>query len=256
MTGAGYVHNYMRKQERTDLWRDFQGRFMQLAREEQGRVDAITNGAVLRYKDQVLRTTCNYTERPEGWVRGKPEQGCLCLLNTPPHGVWNYGNTGVSENFRERVRLCVAEAGRALPDYPNGTDAEDFWLHRLYLDLLKNDSDLLFGASEEGGMILSVCVASATFCARLRRADLSSAANSDKTAERAQSKATLESQNRGGRPRKDVERELVREKKAAGKTWKEIANELNAETRQGKTADAYRNLLRSNPKLPGKKGEN
>ena len=77
MTGAGYVHNYMRKQERTDLWRDFQGRFMQLAREEQGRVDAITNGAVLRYKDQVLRTTCNYTERPEGWVRGKPEQGCL-----------------------------------------------------------------------------------------------------------------------------------------------------------------------------------
>jgi hypothetical protein len=218
---------------------------MQLAREEQGRADAITNGVGLRYKDQVLRTTCNYMERPD-----EPDQGRLCLLNTPPHGVWNYGNTGVSENFRERVRLCVTEAGRSLPDYPDGTDAEDFWLHRLYLDLLENNSDLLFGASEEGGMVLSVCVASATFCARLQRADFSSAANSDKTVQRAESKSTLESQNRGGRPRKDVERELVRQKKDAGKTWKEIATEVNAETRQEKTPDAYRSLLKSNAKTP------
>ncbi len=39
----------------------------------------------------------------------------------------------------------------------------------LYLDLLKNDSDQLFAATKEGGIILRVCMASATFCSRLER---------------------------------------------------------------------------------------
>jgi hypothetical protein len=150
-------------------WKNLQAKFIQLAREEQGRADLITKGPVLRRLDQLLRVSCNYKKHPEGWARGKPEQGLQCLLDTPPHGVWNYCSDGVSENFRERVRLCVAEAGRALPDCPKGTDAEDFWLHRLYGDLLENNSDQLFCASDEGGMIVSVCVASATFCARLER---------------------------------------------------------------------------------------
>ncbi len=157
------------EQERAHSWRGFENRFMALAREEQGRTDVITKGETLRRIERVLRASCTYKEHPEGWERGKPDQGLVCLLETPPHGVWNYCSDGISENFRERVRLCVAEAGRALPGYPQGADAEDFWLHRLYLDLLKNNSDLLFCASNEGGMILSVCVASATFCARLER---------------------------------------------------------------------------------------
>jgi hypothetical protein len=76
------------------------------------------------------------------------------------------------------------EAGRSLLDCAKGTDPEDFWLHQLYLDLLKNNSDLLFCGTKEGGMILSVCVASATFCARLEREALQqtlSAENNGKT---------------------------------------------------------------------------
>lgn len=153
---------------RGDLWRDFQDRFMRLAREEQGRGEVITTAATLRAMNQLLRAYCTYRKHPEGWERGKPDQGMICLLDTPPHGVWNYSD-GVSENFRERLRLCVAEAGRALPGYPKGTDAEDFWLHRLYLGLLENNSEQLFAASQDGGMIVSVCVASATFCSRLER---------------------------------------------------------------------------------------
>jgi hypothetical protein len=155
-----------------DGWQSFHARFMQLAREEQGRADAITQGKVLCSMYQVLRATCSYRKHPEGWEKGKPEQGLVCLLDTPPYGVWNYDDGGVSENFLERARLCVGEAGRALPDYPKGTDAEDYWLHRLYLDLVENKSDQLFAVSKEGGMILSVCVASATFCSRLQRAAL------------------------------------------------------------------------------------
>jgi hypothetical protein len=168
MAWSEHLRN-VQEQERADLWRSFHNRFMKLAYEEQRRAEVITKGRVLQGMDQVLRATCNYKNHPEGWERGKPEQGLICLLDTPPYGVWHYANRGISENFYERVRLCVAEAGRALPDCPNDAEPEDFWLHRLYLDLLKNESDLLFSASEEGGMILSVCVASATFCARLER---------------------------------------------------------------------------------------
>jgi hypothetical protein len=149
-------------------WKDFRERFIGLAREEQGRAVVVTEGEALRTINKLVRASCNYGEHPEVWETGKPEQGCFCLLETPPYGVWGYSD-GMSENFLERVRLCVAEAGRALPDYPKGTDAEEFWLHRLYLNLVKHNSDQLFAASQEGGMIVSVCVASATFCSRLER---------------------------------------------------------------------------------------
>jgi hypothetical protein len=179
-------------------WKDFHERFMQLAREEQGlgRADAITNEKVLR-RMKVLRAHCDYKDYRERvfvaqevrsfykslgmeltskdlskieakmleWTELEKKAG----LKAPETGRWTYGTGAVSENFRERVRLCVVEAGRSLPDYPEGTDPEDFWLHQLYLDLLKNNGDLLFCGSKEGGMILSVCVASATFCARLER---------------------------------------------------------------------------------------
>jgi len=181
--------------QEADSWRSFGERFMDLAREEQGRTDAITSGKALRSIDQVLRASCHYEERPAVWERNKPEQGFICLLKTPPHGVWNYDSDGLSENWYERARLCVAEAGRALPDYQKGADPEDFWLHRAYFDLLKNNSDLLFAASNEGGIILSVCVASATFSTRLQRkaleqAEFSPVLDSDKTTQTVKSKPT------------------------------------------------------------------
>jgi hypothetical protein len=160
--------------QESDWWCSLQNRFMELAREEQGRRAVITKGETLQRIDRVLRASCTYKEHPEGWERG------TCLLNTPQHGIWNYTNDGISENFFERVRLCVTEAGRALPDYPKGADPEDFWLDRLYLDLLKNRSDLLFCASKKGGMILSACVASATFCSRLQRKALQESEPSDR----------------------------------------------------------------------------
>jgi len=298
-----YLNNYMREQERAYSWRDFQVRFMALAREEQGRpdgADVITKGETLRRLDQALRASCDYERHPEVWVnRENPEQRHFYLLDTPPHGVWSYANDGISENFLERVRLCVAEAGRALPDYPKGADPEDFWLHRLYLDLLRNNSDLLFCTRKEGGMILSICVASATFCARLERQALAHAENGAKTgivaslaetenldqpgaAERfhrqvkttklavALGDSTLLDRLRTdeyqaesspapvngkiahpvvskstGRPRKDGDRELVRELKAKGQSWKDIAATVNAKTGQNKSADAYRSLFKN-----------
>jgi hypothetical protein len=199
-----YRNNYIRKQEEADGWQDFHSRFMQLAREEQGlgRADVITNGKALR-RMEVLRAHCDYKDYRERvfvaeevrsfyeslgveltsedlskieakmleWTELEKKAG----LKAPETGRWTYGTGAVSENSRERVRLCVVEAGRSLPDYPKGTDPEDFWLHQLYLDLLKNDSDLLFCGTKEGGMILSVCVASATFCSRLARKALEQA---------------------------------------------------------------------------------
>jgi hypothetical protein len=179
-----------------DFWRSFGDRLMGMAREEQGRADVITNGKALR-RMEVLRAHCDYKDYRERvfvaeevrsfyeslgveltsedfskieakmleWTELEKKAG----LRAPETGRWTYGTGAVSENFRERVRLCVVEAGRSLPDHPKGTDAENFWLHQLYLDLLKNNSDLLFCGTKEGGMVLSVCVASATFCARLAR---------------------------------------------------------------------------------------
>jgi hypothetical protein len=137
---------------------------MQLANEEKETERAAP-------KDRLLRAYCNYHEHPEIWgEKGKPEQGFLCLLKTPETGLWIVSD-GVSENFQERFHALAARAGVAL-GCPKDADAEDFWLHRLFLDLLENNSDQLFGASEEGGVINRVCVASATFCSRLERKTL------------------------------------------------------------------------------------
>ena len=119
--------------QESDRWCSFQNRFMDLAREEQGRADVVTSGKVLRAMS-VVRIDCRYEKRPKVLETEKPEQG-FCLLETPQHGVWGKYGGVISENFRERVRLCAAEAGRTLPDYPKGADPEDFWLHRLYFDL-------------------------------------------------------------------------------------------------------------------------
>src|SRR5262249_41679069 len=154
------------------------------------------NGADLRLMPQVLKAYCDYTDYP-GWNNADEslyesaaamDQAAIEFdadihaiekrgFATPKTGRWQL-HGGVSEDFWERVRLCVAEAGRALPDYSKGTRTEVFWLHRLRLDLLENNSNLFTAernfdqpamASEKEGTIHSVCVTSATFCSRLKR---------------------------------------------------------------------------------------
>lgn len=230
-------------------WRDFHDRFMQLACEEQGqgRADVITQGDTLRRMDRVLRVHCDYKDYPERVfvaeeVRSFYEPLGVELtsedlskieakmlesaelekkagLKAPETGRWIFGTGGVSENFRERVRLCVAEAGRALPDYPKGTGPEDFWLHRLWLDLLENNSDSLFCASKEGGMILSVCVASATFCARLER----------KAIEHAESDTATQTANPSRRASSLTGKNIDKFRKECGWTFEKLAEEVKLE---------------------------
>jgi len=145
-----------------DLWRDFRENFQALANEEERERAA--------QRDCFLAAYCNYREHPEVWEKGKPEQGLFCLLKCPAIGLWTISD-GVSEHFQARFRALASRAGIAL-GAQKGTDPEDFWLHRLYLDLLENRSDQLFAASKEGGMIPRVCVASSTFCSRLERVAL------------------------------------------------------------------------------------
>jgi len=76
---------------------------------------------------------------------------------------WELGD-GINPDFKERVQLYIAEAGHALPDYPNGAKPEEFWLDQLWLYLRKNYPHLSYAVSNDVGMIHSVCVGSAKFC--------------------------------------------------------------------------------------------
>jgi DNA-binding XRE family transcriptional regulator len=149
-------------ESQADRWLAFRNEFEQLAREEE-RIERAAQ------KDRLLRAYCDYNEHPEILhEKGKPEQGRFCLLKAPETGLWMLGD-GVSENFLERFRALAARAGLDLGS-PKGTDPEDSWLHQLYLDLCENNSKLLFlESSQRTNTILRVCVASATFCARLER---------------------------------------------------------------------------------------
>jgi hypothetical protein len=170
-------------QETGDSWGFFRDKFMDLAREEQGLSVVVTEEITLRRMDRLLRAYGDYSAHPEVLERGKPNQGIYCLLIAPKAGVWMCGG-GVSENFLGRARLLFAHAG--VVGCPKDTDPEDHWLHRLYLNLCEENSKLLLcdderqpnGTLDEsqgrqcGNAILSVCVASATFCAQLERKSL------------------------------------------------------------------------------------
>jgi hypothetical protein len=173
-----------------DLWRDFRAEFQSLADEER------KEGAARR--DRFVRAYCTYQEHPEvPAVRkdarlafalsysanddhaGVPkvietvptEFGPFCLLKTPESGLWMLSE-GVNENFQERFQTLATRAGVAL-DSPKGTEPLDFWLHRLFLDLRENGSDLLLiDEKGEAGLIHRVCEGSAIFCSRLERKSL------------------------------------------------------------------------------------
>jgi hypothetical protein len=150
-----------RERPQSDVWRDFHERFMLFAKEE----ERIEQAAP---EDRFLRAYSDYKKHQEISVeKGEPGQSPLSPLNPRDTGLWIISD-GVNENFRERVCGIMARAGVAL-GCPKGTDAVDFWLHRLFQDLRENNSHQLLAPSKEGGVILRACVASATFCSRLER---------------------------------------------------------------------------------------
>jgi hypothetical protein len=75
--------------------------------------------------------------------------------------------------------------------------------------------------------------------------------NGEKTVQAVKSKPS-------GRPRKDTEREMVRQLKAKGESWKGIAEKVNTQTGQNKSPEAYRSLLKTRSGTttsPGKNGQ-
>jgi hypothetical protein len=140
-----------------ESWRKIGEQFMALAREE--RVGATP--------DRFLSAHCNYKKHPVVLEKGKPDYGMYSMLNPPTTGLWIVGD-GLSSNFQARCRSLMTKAGMDL-GCPDGSDPEDFWLHRMYQKMLETNDDQLFATSDEGGMILRVCVTSATFCSLLER---------------------------------------------------------------------------------------
>lgn len=126
----------------SDVWHNLHDRFEALAVEE--RTLAPQNSG-----DRWLRAYVDYTNK----------------MNEC--GQWNL-SASIHENFRERFEVEATRAGIALG---SSLTAEPLtlWLHRLFRDLLHHKSKFLFASSEEGGIIVRVCEASALYCARLEK---------------------------------------------------------------------------------------
>lgn len=143
-----------------DRWQGFRENFQALAEEERR--------AGAAQKDRFLRAHCSYGKHPEVFHEyGRPEYGPYCLLQVPECGLW-FLSDGLNENFRARFDALATRAALELAPEPSA-EPLDFWLHNLWLDLRSNRSRELFAASDEGGVVLRVCEASATFCCRLEK---------------------------------------------------------------------------------------
>jgi hypothetical protein len=125
-----------------DVWRSLHDRFKALADEE-------VTLAPQNSGDRWLRAYVDYKDR----------------TNTCGH--WDLSSS-IHENFRERFEVEATRAGIALgPDLTG--EPLTLWLHHVFSDLRKHESKWLFAATEEGGVIVRVCEASALYCARLEK---------------------------------------------------------------------------------------
>ena len=149
--------------------KDFESKFSQLHDEEK-------QHAVATGKDLYLYASVIY-KRPQS-------DDCL----------WKLGG-GVNSYFRERFRSVATQAGIAV-GCPRSKDSAGFWLNRLYrhlrengetpesvsrigrlyeidnghrhyLDSPESNTEYLLAATENAGVLLRVCAASANFCSRL-----------------------------------------------------------------------------------------
>lgn len=81
--------------------------------------------------------------------------------------MWHVGG-GINEGFHGRFEVEATRAGIALGSTLNG-EPGDIWLHCVFSDLVAHNSKLLFAPSEDGGVIVQVCEASAVYCVRLEK---------------------------------------------------------------------------------------
>lgn len=125
-----------------DVWRSLHDRFRTLADEE-------LTLAPQNSGDRWVRAYVDYKDR------------------TKTCGEWNLSDS-IHENFRERFEVEATRAGIALGSHLTG-EPLTLWLHHMFCDLLQHKSKLLFAATEEGGVIVRVCEASALYCARLEK---------------------------------------------------------------------------------------
>jgi hypothetical protein len=125
-----------------EVWRSLHDRFTALANEE-------LTLAPQNSGDRWLRAYVDYKDR---------KKAC---------GQWNLSDS-FHESFRERFEVEATRAGIALGSHLTG-EPLTLWLHHLFSDLLQHKSKLLFAATEEGGVIVRVCEASAIYCARLEK---------------------------------------------------------------------------------------
>jgi hypothetical protein len=128
-----------------DLWRSLHDRFKALADEE-------LTLAPQNSGDRWLRAYVDYRD------------------TTIECGEWHLSSS-IHENFRERFEVEATRAGIALGSHLT-REPLTLWLHLVFSDLLQHKSKLLFSATEEGGVIVRVCEASALYCARLEKQSL------------------------------------------------------------------------------------
>jgi hypothetical protein len=125
-----------------DVWRGLHDRFRALADEE-------LTLAPQNSGDRWLRAYVDYRDK------------------TKACGEWNLSQS-IHENFHERFEVEATRAGIALGTGQMG-EPLTLWLDHLFSDLLRHKSKLLFAATEESGVIMRVCEASAICCARLEK---------------------------------------------------------------------------------------
>jgi hypothetical protein len=245
----GVVVKSVAKQNPRDaiLWRDLYGRFNLLADEQQ-----------MVAEERRLRMFCDYTDH------SSEHQGAFGLYFKPEFGKWTRSK-GPDHVFWGKFEAVATVAGDRLGPPKNtaspstwgalmgSVSGSVYWLHELYEYLLKNASPEVSAADDRRGVIKNVCQASAVFCAHLAKEEADSESIGEVSTEAAKQKIvapssqpeTTKRRDKGGRPRKDDERGKVAALRSQGKTWAQVAIQMNRETGQSKSKDAYRNLIRS-----------
>jgi hypothetical protein len=158
---------------------------------------------------------------------------------------------GMNESFRARSEMLATQAAAKLGT-PQGSKKLDYWLYRLYLDLEKNHSKLLFaprGASEKAAMIVSVCEASAIFCARLEQDALEQPGIAVVAEPMAPEVHAQESPIHVSAPADSPSEPAIRQQQAAIKPfdWKDIDHSL-ANLKFTDLAEEFHKLIRSDEK--------
>jgi hypothetical protein len=125
-----------------DVWRNLHDRFNALADEERTLAPQGSG-------DRWLRAYVDYKDEARA------------------PGRWDLSSS-IHENFRERFEVEATRAGIALGSHLTGEPLA-IWLHHVFSDLLRHESKLLFSATNEGGVIVRVCEASALYCVRLEK---------------------------------------------------------------------------------------